>query len=88
MIKLESGMDGPSRTFQRIGLPVYWSPEHFGSSGYGFESDLWALGVCLYTMAVGFFPFGDEDDDPFSLGHKIQDHPHRWPSWLISHPKN
>uniref|UniRef100_A0A0K0G290 polo kinase n=1 Tax=Strongyloides venezuelensis TaxID=75913 RepID=A0A0K0G290_STRVS len=39
------------------GTPEYLAPESLDGSGYSFGVDVWALGVTLYTMAVGDVPF-------------------------------
>ena len=40
------------------GTPSYMSPEIVDRTPYdGKASDVWALGVCLYRMVVGTFPF-------------------------------
>ena len=64
---LKTGLKGPSRTFTRVGLPTYWAPEILGSGGYGFEADLWALGVCLFEMVSGEVPFGEQESDPYLI---------------------
>ena len=33
--------------------------------GYTFNVDLWSLGILLYELIAGYFPFGNEKDDPF-----------------------
>jgi serine/threonine protein kinase len=34
------------------------APELFARKDYyGFEVDMWALGVMLFTMLAGYFPF-------------------------------
>ena len=44
--------------FGRYGTPVYIAPEVINDRGYtGFASDVWSLGVMLYTMVVGTVPF-------------------------------
>lgn len=50
---------GRTRSF--VGTRRYMSPEHtIRSLGYGAPADMWALGVCLYVMVTGRYPFGRE----------------------------
>ena len=39
-----------------LGTPLYMAPEVI-TGGYGKEADMWSLGVLLYTLVSGFFPF-------------------------------
>ncbi|XP_053719652.1 tribbles homolog 1 [Synchiropus splendidus] len=54
------------------GCPAYVSPEILsGSTPYsGKMADMWSLGVMLYTMLVGRYPF--HDPDPGTLFSKIR----------------
>lgn len=53
------------------GSPAYISPEVLSGNPYkGKPSDIWALGVMLYTMMYGRFPFYDHD--PRKLFRKIK----------------
>mmetsp|Transcript_29343 Transcript_29343/g.62414 ORF Transcript_29343/g.62414 Transcript_29343/m.62414 type:complete len:402 (+) Transcript_29343:108-1313(+) len=47
------------RLSERVGTKTYWSPEVY-SSDYGFKVDVWAMGVIMYCMASGSYPFGSE----------------------------
>lgn len=88
MKRLTSGTEGPSRTFTRIGNPLYWAPEYMLPSGYGFEADLWALGICAFMMATGYFPYGEELDDPYKLGQKILHDDFKYPEGFEDNPDN
>ncbi|XP_026857529.2 tribbles homolog 1 isoform X1 [Electrophorus electricus] len=54
------------------GCPAYVSPEILsgGGSYSGKQADAWSLGVMLYTMLVGRYPF--HDSDPVALFSKIR----------------
>jgi carbon catabolite-derepressing protein kinase len=55
----------------RKGSPAFVSPEVVMSQSYdGAAADMWALGVILYIMLTGTYPF--QDSHPASLFHKIQ----------------
>ncbi|XP_043544480.1 tribbles homolog 2-like [Chiloscyllium plagiosum] len=54
------------------GCPAYVSPEILNTSGCysGKAADVWSLGVMLYTLLVGRYPF--HDSDPGALFSKIR----------------
>ncbi|EDO42841.1 predicted protein [Nematostella vectensis] len=54
------------------GCPAYVSPEILQSQGgySGRAADIWSLGVMLYTMVVGRYPF--HDSEPTALFTKIR----------------
>lgn len=44
--------------YEKCGTPAFIAPEIILNNGYsGFKSDLWSLGVVLYTLLVGNIPF-------------------------------
>ncbi|XP_053694730.1 serine/threonine-protein kinase 40-like [Sabethes cyaneus] len=57
--------------FDQRGSPAYISPDVLGGKPYkGKPSDVWALGVILYTIIYGKFPF--LDTTPSALFKKIR----------------
>jgi len=46
----------------------------------GQEVDWWSLGIMMYTMMTGRFPFSDPDD--YRLQHKFKDHEVKYPTWI------
>ncbi|XP_055547426.1 serine/threonine-protein kinase 40-like [Wyeomyia smithii] len=57
--------------FDQRGSPAYISPDVLGGKPYkGKPSDVWALGVILYTITYGKFPF--LDTTPSALFKKIR----------------
>lgn len=66
-------LDGPDDTLEdKHGCPAYVSPELLHSSGgySGKLADIWSLGVMLYTMLVGRYPF--QDVEPTVMFSKIR----------------
>lgn len=55
-------LEPPStRLTSKCGNKIYWAPEFF-SMNYGLKVDVWALGVIMYGLVTGRFPFKDKDD--------------------------
>ena len=61
-----------------LGTPEYLSPEAFLGHGVDTQSDVWALGILLYEMLVGYPPF--EGNDPLDLYKKIVQHDLAFPT--------
>lgn len=69
----------------RHGCPAYVGPELLttGNRSYsGRAADIWSLGVSLYTMLIGRYPF--QDTQPAALFAKIRRGVFSVPSWLSS----
>jgi len=49
------------RINSKCGTKTYWAPEFF-QFNYGLKVDVWALGVIMYGLVTGRFPFKGEDD--------------------------
>ncbi len=78
LVKLESLEDtyllegGDDSLSDKHGCPAYVSPEILNANGSysGKAADVWSLGVMLYTILVGRYPF--HDVEPSSLFNKIR----------------
>merc|ERR1719163_522054 len=44
-----------------VGTKIFWAPEFFDKN-YGVKVDVWAVGVVMYGLVSGRFPFRDEAD--------------------------
>lgn len=64
--------DNDDRLTDKHGCPAYVSPEILNPNETysGRSADVWSLGVMLYTMLVGRYPF--HDSDPSALFGKIR----------------
>jgi len=63
----------------KCGSPNYVAPEVlFSSSGYGVECDIWSVGVVLYIMLCGYFPFSARNTN--TLYKLIKDGRYQMPS--------
>ena len=69
------------------GCPAYVSPEILdpNKSYSGKAADVWSLGVMLYTILVGRYPFHDRD--PAALFTKIRRGEFTIPDTITSRPK-
>ena len=68
---LEDSYQGTDQLTDRHGCPAYVCPEMLQPGPYsGRAADMWSLGVILYTLLVGHYPFFDTN--PQDLFSKIQ----------------
>lgn len=49
------------RLNSKCGTKTYWAPEFFAMN-YGLKVDVWAIGVVMYGLVTGRFPFKGEED--------------------------
>jgi len=67
------------RMGEELGTKIFWPPEFFDHN-YGLKVDIWAIGVIMYGMFDGRFPYKDENDIrnkktkvPKKLGDQCED---------------
>lgn len=80
---------------EKIGTALYMAPEQISSQRYSKKIDIYASGIILYTMLVGYHPLyingGMLSDNTQSLKHKVAAiDPAKWhyPSYISKLAKN
>jgi len=63
------------------GTPGYLSPEVLRKDSYGKPVDIWACGVILYILLVGYPPFWDEDQQKLYAQIKAGSYDYPSPEW-------
>ncbi|HEX8437962.1 serine/threonine-protein kinase, partial [Archangium sp.] len=61
LIHPEPGQEGLTMAGQRLGTSQAMAPEQFRGGAIGPATDIYALGVLLYQMLVGHYPYQSED---------------------------
>ena len=79
-IELEDGSND-YRWHGFAGTPGYLSPELLFHYPYGKPIDLWACGVILYILLVGYPPFWDEDQNKLYAQIKSGQYDYPSPEW-------
>ena len=51
-----------------VGTVTYMSPERISGLGYGFDSDVWSLGLSLLECALGRFPYPPCEPGEWTVG--------------------
>ena len=56
---------------EAFGTISFAAPELLLRKPYDFSVDIWSLGVCLFYMLSGDFPFGNDNEDSKEIGTSI-----------------
>ena len=60
--------------FTVCGTPTYVAPEILAETGYGVKVDVWATGVIMYILLVGFPPFSSRTNNQEELFDQVITH--------------
>ena len=60
-----------TKTKTIIGTPHFIAPEILKGRGYSFSCDYWSVGICIYYLYYGEFPFGNNCDNPNNIYKEI-----------------
>ncbi|KAK3730270.1 hypothetical protein QZH41_016452, partial [Actinostola sp. cb2023] len=73
--------DNSPAWFGLAGTPGYLSPEVLKKEPYGRAVDVWACGVILYILLVGYPPFWDDDKEKLYMQIKAGSYDYPSPEW-------
>ncbi|XP_071496760.1 calcium/calmodulin-dependent protein kinase type II delta chain-like isoform X5 [Diadema antillarum] len=74
-------LDNGEQWYGFAGTPGYLSPEVLRKDPYGKPVDIWACGVILYILLVGYPPFWDEDQHRLYSQIKAGAYDYPSPEW-------
>lgn len=78
--------EGPVRTGSICGTRNYLPPEMLFGRTYSFQADLWCLGVMLFRVLVGLFPFDAARTK--EVFHKVKRYEPKYPAWLSAEARD
>ena len=67
-----------TRCYSNCGTPRFQAPEILKGNGYSFEVDRWSLGIVIYYLFFGQYPFDDKNME--RTKKKILKHTFTFPS--------
>ena len=54
-----------------IGTPHYISPEILQGKGYSLSCDFWSLGICMFEIFYGIYPFGNNANEVIDIYKEV-----------------
>ena len=54
-----------------IGTPHYIAPEILQGKGYSLSCDFWSLGICMYEIFYGMYPFGHTANEVIDIYKEV-----------------
>ena len=63
-----------------IGTPHYIAPEILKGRGYSLSCDFWSLGICMYEIFYGKYPFGNYANEVIEVYKEILKNNYSFPS--------
>jgi cGMP-dependent protein kinase len=69
-------------TYTIVGTPHYMAPEVIMGKGYGLAADFYSIGILLYELICGGVPFGEDEDEPYSIYEKVLEHRLVYPQFI------
>jgi tetratricopeptide (TPR) repeat protein len=81
---LASAPSDTTRSRIHIMTPRYASPEQLRGERVGIPSDIYSLGVVLYELATGAWPYGDPESVLSGLNRAVGDRPPARPTAVVS----
>ena len=54
-----------------IGTPHYIAPEILQGKGYSLSCDFWSLGICMFEIYYGYYPFGNNANEVIDIYKEV-----------------
>jgi mitogen-activated protein kinase kinase 1 len=58
-----------------VGTMNYMSPERMEGEKYNFEGDIWSLGLVIYELCTGFYPYKDHGSNFLEMLEQVKYQP-------------